>query len=155
MKKILLITAILLLMLLVSGCYSCNLPFSANFGASPTPPGQPTTIPTQAPSSAPVTGTSFAGTWDTDYGNMVLTVNGDKVTGTYDDHEGMINGTVSDNKLTGTWTQAPTRAPPDDAGDFVFTLSADGSSFQGLWRYGYSDDPGKKYDGFWYGTRIT
>ena len=152
MKKILLITAISLLMLLVSGCCSCNLPFSANFGATPQPSTQPTTVPT---STSPVTGTSFAGTWDTDYGNMVLAVSGNKVTGTYDYQEGTINGTVSGNKLTGTWTQAPTRAPPDDAGNLVFTLSADGSRFEGLWSYGYSNDSTRDYDGFWYGTRIS
>jgi hypothetical protein len=153
MKKFLLITTGILFILVISGCSSYDSPSSANFSASPTPSEQPTAIPSQAPAASE--GPSFSGTWDTDYGNMVLTVSGNKVTGTYDKQEGRIDGTVTDNKLTGTWTRAPTRAPPDDAGDFVFTLSDDGNSFKGLWRYGYSNDPGKDYDGFWYGTRIT
>ncbi len=147
MKKILLIMAMALLMLAVSGCS-----YSAPFGATPTPSARPTATPA---ATAPPAGTSFAGTWDTDFGKMVLTVDGDKATGTYEDNDGRINGTVADNKLSGTWTEAPTRKPPEDAGDFTFTLSADGSSFQGLWRYGHSGDPAKKYDGFWYGTRVS
>ena len=157
MKKILLLVIITSFILVVSGCCSCNIPFSANLGASPTPAGQPTTIPTSAPavSTAPVTGTSFAGTWDTDYGNMVLTATGNKVTGTYESDDGAINGTATGNTLTGTWTETPTRTPPDDAGDFAFTLAADGSTFDGNWRYGHSDDPNAEWSGTWHGTRIT
>jgi hypothetical protein len=46
--------------------------------------------------------------------------------------------------LVGTWSQSPSYAPPADAGDFEFTLAADGQSFTGRYRYGS--------DGTWFTT---
>jgi hypothetical protein len=40
--------------------------------------------------------------------------------------------------------------PPKDAGDFEFTLSSDGNSFTGKWRYGFGTG---QWKGDWKGTR--
>jgi hypothetical protein len=86
---------------------------------------------------------------------MTMTMIGNMVNGTYYEGDGTISGTVTGNTLTGTWTETPTRLPPDDAGDFVFTLSQDGHTFTGKWRYGHSIDPLAEWDGSWDGTRTV
>jgi hypothetical protein len=86
--------------------------------------------------SAP--GGIWAGTWETSYGTMVLTQTGNQVTGTNEHSNGQITGTVSGNDLTGTWSEAPTYAAPDNAGDVVLTISPSGTTFTGGWRYGSS-----------------
>lgn len=48
---------------------------------------------------------NWAGTWETDYGKMVLTQNGNTVTGTYGENAYTIEGTVSNNKLTGMYNE--------------------------------------------------
>ncbi len=89
----------------------------------------------------------WAGVWDTDWNNMTLQVNGDHVFGIYDYMSGTIDGYVSGNVLTGTWTQS------NGQGDISFTVSDDGTSFSGNWRYGHSDDPNAGWDGTWAGTK--
>ncbi|MBK7561224.1 MAG: hypothetical protein IPI68_06790 [Chitinophagaceae bacterium] len=79
---------------------------------------------------------NWQGTWKTQWGLMVIAQNGNKITGTYEHDNGKIKGTFTGNKLTGTWSEAPTYLFPNDAGEFEFTLSADGKSFTGRWRYG-------------------
>jgi hypothetical protein len=91
----------------------------------------------------------WTGTWNTDYGQMVLQQSGSTVTGTYTSNQGQIQGTASGSKLTGTWSEAPSRAPPGDAGDIEFTMSDDCNSFSGNWRYGSSGD----WSGSWGGTK--
>jgi hypothetical protein len=86
--------------------------------------------------SAPTDG--WTGTWSTTYGMMYLTQTGNQVTGTYEHSNGHIVGTVSGNVLTGTWSEAPTYSPPDNAGDVQLTISSDGKTFTGGWRYGSS-----------------
>jgi hypothetical protein len=92
--------------------------------------------------------TTWAGTWSTDYGTMQLTQSGSSVIGAYDYQGGRLSGTVSGNVLSGSWSELPSYTAPNDAGDFVFTLASEGSSFTGGWRYGSSG-------GFssWGGTR--
>jgi hypothetical protein len=80
---------------------------------------------------------------------MVLTETGGKVTGTYTWDSGHIDGYSSGNSAWGLWSEAPSYSPNDDAGEFQFTLSADGQSISGQWRYGLS---GTWYP--WTGTRI-
>ncbi len=79
-------------------------------------------------------GIDWTGTWNTTFGveGPVLTQNGDVVKGTFGAYnEGTVNGTVSGNKLSGTWSYPPS----DDAGNFEWTMSADGKSFTGkYWR---------------------
>jgi Alpha/beta hydrolase of unknown function (DUF915) len=81
---------------------------------------------------------NFAGTWNTDFGTMRLSVSGSSVTGTYDYAGGKIAGTVSGSTLSGNWSQQPSYNPPSDAGDFQFTLNPDTTSFAGQWRNGSS-----------------
>jgi hypothetical protein len=100
----------------------------------------------------------WTGTWQITSGQnafgsvMTLLQNEYQVTGSYAQHEnGKINGTASNNMLTGTWSEEPTYSPPHDAGDFQLTMSPDGNSFTGNWRYGSSGD----WAGSWNGTRVT
>ncbi len=93
----------------------------------------------------------WTGTWDTDFGQMVLQQSGNTVTGTYTSDQGQIQGTASGNKLTGTWSEVPSRTPPDDAGDIEFTISDDCNSFSGNWRY----DSSGGWSGSWSGTRTS
>jgi hypothetical protein len=80
----------------------------------------------------------WSGTWSTTYGMMHLTQTGNQVTGTYEHSNGHIAGTVSGNVITGTWSEAPTYTAPDNAGDVQLTISSDGKTFTGGWRYGSS-----------------
>ena len=98
----------------------------------------------------PPVATGWTGNWSTNWGEMSLSQIGNQVTGNYNYDSGQIIGTVSGNVLTGTWAESPTFSPPDDAGDIEWTLSLDGNSFTGQWRYGSSGD----WDGSWTGTRI-
>ena len=92
----------------------------------------------------------WTGTWESDqWGEMNLTQDGTTVTGVYEWDGGKIAGTVSGNTLRGTWSEAPTYAPLNDAGDFEFTLSDDGKSFTGKWRYGSDGD----WNGDWTGQK--
>lgn len=92
---------------------------------------------------------TWTGTWSTNWGQMVLTQTGDTVTGNYTWDNGKITGKVVGNKLVGTWSEAPSYSPPNDAGDFEFTMSADGKSLSGVWRYGSSGG----WSGDWTGTK--
>ena len=116
-------------------------------GSAMAPPPTPSPTPTATPTTIPV-GT-WTGVWETTYGNMELTQSDGSVTGTYEVNDGKIEGTVQGNKLVGTWSEPPSYAPPDEAGDIEFTLSPDGNSFVGRFRYGSSGDWGE-----WTGTRI-
>lgn len=79
---------------------------------------------------------TWEGEWDSNWGHMVLTQSGNLVTGTYTHDSGRIDAVVSGNRLTGTWSEAPSYAPDRDAGDILFTMSADGKTFSGSWGYG-------------------
>jgi len=94
---------------------------------------------------------SWVGEWDSNWGKMVLTQNGALITGTYTHDKGKISGTVSGNVFTGTWSESPSYSPPNDAGDMELTMSADGKSFTGKWRYG-SDGSWGNWEG---GKRLT
>lgn len=94
---------------------------------------------------------SWEGEWDSNWGKMILTQNGSIVTGTYTHDKGRINGTISGNILKGTWSESPSYAPPNDAGDLELTMAADGKSFSGKWRYG-SEGSWGDWEG---GKRIT
>jgi hypothetical protein len=97
---------------------------------------------------------NWSGTWDTSWGTMYLTQSLGKVTGTYDYQGGKIEGYISKNLsgdiLIGTWSEHPSYAPPDDAGDIEFIMSSDFNSFTGRWRYGSSGD----WYSDWTGTRV-
>jgi hypothetical protein len=78
---------------------------------------------------------------------MMLTQTGNQVTGTYVDCSNpaaTISGTVAGSVLDGTWTE-----PCHNAQGLIhFVLSADGSSFTGLWGLGSATPTGA-----WNGTR--
>ncbi len=95
---------------------------------------------------------SFAGRWKSNWGDMNFTQNGDQFYGTYTHDQGRITGIVKGRTMYGTWTEAPSRKPPNDAGDMEFTLSRDGRKFSGRWRYGSNK---KTWDGDWKGTKIA
>jgi len=98
--------------------------------------------------SGPTAG--WAGTWETTYGTMILTQTENIVSGYYEHSNGTISGTVSGNVLTGTWAESPTHLPPDDAGDVQLTLSGDGLTFTGGWRF----DSSGSWNMNWNGTKI-
>jgi hypothetical protein len=108
-------------------------------GAVGAPP-LPTATPTPAPTPTAMPSTTWTGAWNTNWGRMELTQSDGSVTGTYEHDQGTIQGTVQGNKLIGTWSEYPSYAPPDDAGDFEFIMSPDGNSFLGRWRYDSSGD---------------
>lgn len=94
---------------------------------------------------------AWEGTWSTNWGEMVIVQQGSHVTGTYTHDQGKINCIVSGNTMTGTWSEAPSYTPKSDAGDMEITMSADGKSFTGKWRYG-SEGSWGNWDG---GKRIS
>jgi hypothetical protein len=115
--------------------------------------GGSTTIPVTTVSQSP-TGCSFTGTWDTDWGPMTLTQSGNQVTGTYEHDNGRFTGTVTGSTVRGTWSESPSYAPPNDAGDAELTLGSNCKSFSGLWRYGTTGAWGSSasWDGTWTGS---
>ena len=88
------------------------------------------------------------GLWTGDWGTMALQVDGDQVVGAYTHDEGRIVGTFADGVLVGRWTEVPTRAEPNDAGDveFRFTKTADGLTLDGRWRYGSEGEFSEDWD---------
>ena len=92
------------------------------------------------------TGSYWSGNWRAQVGDyeeiLTTTQNGSQVTGGYtttDDNDiGQIVGTVSGYQWTGRWSETPSYQPPDDAGDMDLTLSFDGQSMTGRWRFGSS-----------------
>jgi hypothetical protein len=100
-----------------------------------------------APESPSIPAAPEADRWHTNFGEMVLEFSGDRVSGEYEHDGGRIEGILSGRVITGTWSESPSYAPPNDAGQFEFTLSEDGRSFTGRWRY---DSEGAWYD--WSGT---
>lgn len=97
---------------------------------------------------------TWSGTWSSNWGTMELTGSDASMSGTYTHDDGHIQLTLSDavNRVyVGTWDEAPTRTQPNDGGAAEFTVSADGKSFTGSWRYGTGDG----WSGGWTGTCIS
>jgi hypothetical protein len=88
------------------------------------PPGEIGT-PVGARSAAGCRG--FAGTWDSDFGAISLSLSAERASGTYTLPAGTIDGTVDGSTLEGSWIQN------DRSGLFRFVLSADGNAFEGTW----------------------
>jgi hypothetical protein len=85
----------------------------------------------------------FVGTWNTNWGPMVLNVHdGNQINGNYQFRDGQILGEVSSDGKTfiGVWREKPTYQPPNDAGRLRFMLSPDGTRFDGSWGFGDRDD---------------
>lgn len=91
--------------------------------------------PAQAGSSA----YSWAGTWrisSPNWGDWTLSQSGASVKGTYPFCDGRVSGTATGLELAGTWRQSwPCGGAVQASGRFEITMSADGNSFAGHWRY--------------------
>jgi hypothetical protein len=91
-------------------------------------------------------GSSFAGTWDTDWGSLTLRQDGTNVIGEYSGQfTGTIEGTVVDGSLKYTWKQTN-----GEQGSGVFRLADDGNSIRGTWGTKDSADGGE-----WTGRRAS
>ena len=90
---------------------------------------------------------TWAGTWTSTQGKTHLDASGN---GTYDYCGGVITGSAKGDKLVGTWKQI---CGGDPQGMFEFTLSADGHSFDGRWRYATADG-GRWREHNWQGTCV-
>ena len=88
----------------------------------------------------------WTGTWETNYGKVVLQQTKNIVTGVYILKEGRIDGLASDDMLSGKWSEAPSYAPPNDAGEFEIHMDKSGKSFQGKW-WKLSSLNGKEWNG--------
>jgi hypothetical protein len=97
---------------------------------------------------AQITAGELEGLWTGDWGTMALQVDGDRVIGAYTHDDGRIVGTFANGVLVGRWTEVPTRAEPNDAGDveFRFTKTAEGLSLDGRWRYGSEGEFSEDWD---------
>lgn len=89
---------------------------------------------------------SFAGRWQTTYGEMILTQKGARVTGSYSTNKGSIEGTVQGNELRVIWFEENLTS-----GTAVYRLSDDGMSFSGPW---FNNTDPYTQAGVWTGTRI-
>ncbi len=79
------------------------------------------------------TGIDWTGIWETNYGEVELQQTNNTVSGVYVLKQGRINGRASDDKLAGEWSEAPSYAPPNDAGEFEIQMDQSGRSFKGKW----------------------
>ncbi|MEZ5333914.1 MAG: hypothetical protein R2741_01030 [Methanolobus sp.] len=115
---------------------------SASTGTVPNP---------QSGFTAESTSHSFVGEWSSNWGDMTFWESNGKLYGEYTHDEGRLEGVVNGDVFIGTWSESPSYAEPNDAGDVEIKLSSDGNSFEGNWRYG-SDS--SSWSGGWTGTRI-
>ena len=99
----------------------------------------------------PASTLNVAGTWNTNFGKMILKQEGTRVRGHYSHDNGRIEGLLQGNLFTGKWEEAPTYRPSHDAGACEFLFSGDGTSFKGHWRYGFG---GKAWNGGWSGKKV-
>ncbi len=90
---------------------------------------------------------NVSGTYNTDFGQLVLKQSKNTVTGTYsyENFTGTISGTITKNKLTFTWKQKQWDVSVKGTGEFDF--SEDGKSFTGTW----TDSNGNS--GYWNGNK--
>ena len=75
----------------------------------------------------------WTGTWETNYGKVLLQQKGNTVNGSYSIKQGRIDGVVLGDGLSGKWSEAPSYAPPNDEGEFVIHMDKSGRSFKGKW----------------------
>lgn len=91
----------------------------------------------------------WTGTWETNYGKVELQQANNTVTGVYVLKQGRINGRTYSNKLIGEWSEAPSYAPPNDAGEFEILMDQSGRAFKGKW---WKLGPAKEHE--WSGRRV-
>lgn len=93
---------------------------------------------TDAPASV------WSGSWNTNFGVLVMTQSGNSVSGTYSHDSGSLKGTVSGNTLSGSWVE------DDDKGTFTFTIDSNGKAFNGSWQ---ETSPNPNQSGGWNGKK--
>jgi hypothetical protein len=120
----------------------------ADFGNTGTSDAIPTP---QSGFQSESTSYSFIGDWDSNWGDMTFRQSGSKIIGEYTHDKGKLEGVVNGDVFIGSWSESPSYAKPNDAGDVELKLSKDGNSFEGNWRYG-SDSA--SWSGGWTGTRV-
>lgn len=87
----------------------------------------------------------FAGTWDTNWGDLIIQQDGEKFTGSYQGQfTGTITGSVKGGKLHFIWKQ-----PNAEWGSGAFSVSEDGTKLTGTWGSAKSETNG----GPWTGTK--
>lgn len=93
---------------------------------------------------------NIAGSWRTNYNNMVLEINGNKVTGTYEHRNGRLTGALNGNILRGIWKEDGESNTGEF--EFTFTFTNNASTFQGKWKYAKNSDWSTIS---WNGTKIN
>lgn len=112
-----------------------------------------------APAQAQNLGTcNWTGVWQAErFGELRLVQRGVNLLGVYQYVEdgvqalGQITGAISGNMAGGQWTESPTYMPPNDEGQFEFTISSDCRSIMG--RYKFFNSSG--WDGEWSMVKIS
>jgi hypothetical protein len=100
-------------------------------------------IPHPKPHQLPV-GVSFAGTWESTWGKMVLRQEGKHVSGSFTGYrEGGLTGTLDGDVWNFVWDQ---RVPRQHGRGFM-QISADGQHLEGRWGYEKDDDDGGRWAG--------
>jgi hypothetical protein len=81
-------------------------------------------------SARPAAANTWAGVWNSDFGQLTLGASG---SGSYTGYNpGTVSGTITGNVDKGTWNQP---GNPTKTGTFEFTMGSDGHSFTGTWAY--------------------
>jgi len=104
-----------------------------------------------APPPAPTTA-EVAGTYDSNFGVMVMTIDADgRAYAVYQHDDGILVGHYNNGLFMGVWCESPTRRGPDDAGliEMRFARNANHVQIEGRWTYGF--DPRGHWLSDWYG----
>ena len=144
------IAAILLLSVLLASVLACESGDASDTASMRAPIVTATAEPVVVPSSF-----NWSGLWDTEWGIMYLVQTGDNVSGIYGRNDGRITGTASGIGIIGTWSEWPSYAPPDHAGDVWLELTGNGNTLTGHWRWGTGDDWYGSWSGKWLSQSTT
>lgn len=87
-------------------------------------------------------GVSFAGTWDSTWGRMILRQSGNRVTGTFAGYrEGSVTGEADGDVFRFVWDQMT----PRSHGHGYMQMSPDGAHLEGRWGYLKEDADGGRW----------
>lgn len=86
----------------------------------------------------------WSGSWETNFGDLVMTQSVSSISGSYSHDAGSLTGVVSGNTLSGRWVES------DDEGTFSFTMDSAGKSFSGSWQ---ETSPDPNQGGNWDGSK--
>lgn len=140
------IAAVLFLSLLLVPVLACESGEGSSTVSMKAPMVTATAVPTIVPSYV-----NWTGSWDTEWGIMFLVQTGDNVSGTYGRNDGRITGTASGGNVMGMWSEWPSYALPDHAGDIWLELTGDYTTLTGHWSRGATGE----WYGSWSGKRLS